>query len=66
MDAEHLGAFLQLLEFETAFMGELLDIDAFNQEGVELGKKFTFALMGRKGFEEYAQRFAEYEAKRKK
>ena len=65
MDAEHLGAFLQLMEFETAFMGELLDINAFDQEGVELGKKFTFGLMGRKGFESYKDRFAAYEKRRK-
>ncbi len=64
VDEENLGAFLQILEFQTAFMGELLDIDAFNQEGVELGKRFTFGLMGRKGYEEYEQRFAEYENKR--
>ena len=64
VDEEHLGAFLQLMEFETAFMGELLDINAFNQEGVELGKKFTFGLMGRKGYEQYASEFAEYQAHR--
>jgi ABC-type oligopeptide transport system substrate-binding subunit len=50
VDPEHLGAFLQLMEFQTAFMGELLDINAFDQEGVELGKKFTYGLMGRTGF----------------
>jgi glucose-6-phosphate isomerase len=61
LDEEHLGAFFQLLEFETAFMGELLDINAFDQEGVELGKRFTYGLMGRKGFSEYRQRLAEYE-----
>jgi len=64
VDEEHLGGFLQMLEFETAFLGELLDIDAFNQEGVELGKKFTFGLMGRKGFEQYRRAFAAYERKR--
>jgi glucose-6-phosphate isomerase len=64
MDAEHLGAFLQLLEFETAFTGELMGIDAFDQPGVELGKQFTFALMGRKGFGEFGDRFQAYEAKR--
>lgn len=64
VDEEHLGAFLQLMEFETAFMGELLDINAFDQEGVELGKKFTFALMGRPGYDEYRQQFAAYEKKR--
>lgn len=61
VDEEHLGAFLQLMEFETAFMGELLDIDAFDQEGVELGKKFTFALMGRPGYEQYREQVARYE-----
>lgn len=66
VDAYHLGAFFQLMEFQTAFVGEMLDINAFDQEGVELGKKFTFGLMGRKGFKDYKQRFAAYEAKRKK
>ena len=65
VDEEHLGAFLQLMEFETAFMGELLNINAFDQEGVELGKRFTFGLMGRKGYEAYRARFAEYEKKRR-
>lgn len=64
VDEEHLGAFLQLMEFETAFMGELLDINAFDQEGVELGKKFTFGLMGRKGYEEYRTQFETYEKTR--
>jgi glucose-6-phosphate isomerase len=66
IDEEHLGAFLQMMEFQTAFMGELLDINAFDQEGVELGKRFTFGLMGRKGFEQYGRQFTEYEARREK
>jgi glucose-6-phosphate isomerase len=45
-------------------MGEFLNIDAFNQEGVELGKKFTFGLMGRPGYDEYAENFKAYEKKR--
>jgi glucose-6-phosphate isomerase len=64
VDEEHLGAFFQMMEFETAFMGELLNIDAFDQEGVELGKKFTYALMGRSGWDEFKERFAAYEKKR--
>ena len=64
VDEEHLGAFLQMMEFETAFMGELLDINAFDQEGVELGKKYTFGLMARMGFEQFRKEFDEYEAKR--
>jgi glucose-6-phosphate isomerase len=66
VDEEHLGAFLQMMEFQTAFMGELLDINAFDQDGVELGKKYTFALMGRSGYDEYRRQFAAYEAKRAK
>ncbi len=66
VDEENLGAFLQMLEFETAFMGELLGIDAFDQPGVELGKKYTFGLMGRSGYEQYREIFETYEAKRKK
>jgi glucose-6-phosphate isomerase len=54
-----------MMEFQTAFMGELLDINAFDQEGVELGKKFTYGLMGRKGFEKYRRQFTAYERKRK-
>lgn len=66
MDEEHLGGFLQLLEFQTAFMGELLGINAFDQEGVELGKRFTSGLMGRKGFDEYLRNFQDYERRRAK
>jgi glucose-6-phosphate isomerase len=65
LDEAHLGAFMQLMEFETAFAGEMLNIDAFDQEGVELGKKFTFGLMGRPGYEPFHARFGDYEAKRK-
>jgi len=65
-DEEHLGAFFQMMEFQTAFAGEMLNINAFDQEGVELGKKFTFGLMGRKGFGDYKARFTAYEAKRRK
>ncbi len=61
LDEAHLGAFLQLLEFKTAFVGELLNINAFDQEGVELGKRFTFGLMGRSGFDSYRERLADYE-----
>jgi glucose-6-phosphate isomerase len=64
LDEEHLGAFLQLMEFQTAFTGELMNIDAFVQEGVELGKRYTYALMGRAGQEEHRERFEVYEAKR--
>lgn len=55
VDEVTLGEFFQVLEFQTAFAGELYGIDAFDQPGVELGKKLTYGLMGRKGFEEHAR-----------
>jgi len=65
LDEEHLGAFLQLLEFQTAFIAELLDVNAFDQPGVEAGKRFTYGLMGRPGFEEYRERFEQYQKRRR-
>lgn len=50
-----LGNFIFAWEFITAIMGELLDINAFDQPGVELGKKFAHGLLGRAGFEDWAQ-----------
>lgn len=64
IDAAHLGAFIQMLEFQTAFMGELMDINAFDQPGVEQGKVFTFGLMKRPGYEAYAEAYKAYEKKR--
>jgi glucose-6-phosphate isomerase len=51
---EALGGFILTWEMVTALMGELLDIDAFDQPGVELGKKIAHGLLGRSGFDEYA------------
>jgi len=48
---ETIGQTLYLFEFATAVAGELFDINAFDQPGVELGKQLTYALMGRPGFE---------------
>ncbi|MEO5937291.1 MAG: hypothetical protein ABIP81_08760 [Terriglobales bacterium] len=56
VDEYSIGAFFQMLEFQTAFAGELYGIDAFDQPGVELAKKLTNGLMGKKGFEEWAKK----------
>jgi glucose-6-phosphate isomerase len=50
MDARSVGALFFFLEMATAAAGEFLDIDAFDQPGVEAGKIATFALMGREGY----------------
>ncbi|HHF08221.1 MAG TPA: glucose-6-phosphate isomerase, partial [Kosmotoga arenicorallina] len=46
-----IGQFFMYYEFTTAIMAELLKINAYDQPGVELGKKITYHLMRRKGFE---------------
>ena len=51
LDAHNLGWLMQHMMWQTAFLGELWNINAFDQPGVELGKEFTYALMGRKGYE---------------
>jgi len=52
VNAYTIGQLLMFFMLETAYCGELLGIDTFNQPGVEEGKKATFALFDRKGFEE--------------
>ena len=46
------GQLFMLLEIQTVVMGGLLNIDPFDQPGVEAGKIATYALMDRPGFEE--------------
>lgn len=60
LNAYNVGQLLLLLEWETAYMGELLNINAFDQPGVEEGKNGTYALMGRKGYEARKHDIEEY------
>jgi glucose-6-phosphate isomerase len=48
---ESLGALFFLFEAQTAFSGGLYGINAFDQPGVEAGKKIAYGLMGRAGYE---------------
>ena len=58
-----LGQLLMLFMLETAYCGAMLNINTFNQPGVEEGKKATFALFDRKGFEEKKQELLSAKAK---
>jgi len=49
VDASHIGQLMMFLELATAYAGQLYGIDAFDQPGVELGKQFAYALLGRPG-----------------
>ena len=47
VDASRVGGLLMLLELATAYAGQLYGVNAFDQPGVELGKQFTYAMLGR-------------------
>ena len=49
VDAASVGELMMFFEIATAYAGQLYGIDAFNQPGVELGKQFAYALLGRPG-----------------
>ncbi|HUQ45497.1 MAG TPA: glucose-6-phosphate isomerase [Gemmatimonadaceae bacterium] len=51
VDAWHVGSVLMLLQLATAYAGQLYGVDAFDQPGVELGKQFAYAMLGRPGSE---------------
>jgi glucose-6-phosphate isomerase len=59
IDAEAIGELIMFSQYFTAYAGEFYDIDAFDQPGVEYGKKLTFAMMGRSGFAEYKGKIEE-------
>ena len=59
IDARHVGQFIMLWEVVTAYAGQLLGVDAYDQPAVETGKQATFGLMGRKGYEEWQARVKE-------
>ncbi len=51
VDAYEVGGLVMLLELATAYAGALYGVNAFDQPGVELGKEFTYAILGRPGFD---------------
>ena len=48
---ESVGALLFYFELTTAIMAELMNVNAYNQNGVEMQKKYTKALIKAPGFE---------------
>lgn len=51
VDAWHVGGLMMMFELATAYAGQMYGVNAFNQPGVELGKQFAYALLGRPGNE---------------
>ena len=55
LDARTLGQLVFFYEVLTAITGRMMDLDPFDQPGVEQGKRYTYGLMGRQGFEAHAE-----------
>jgi glucose-6-phosphate isomerase len=58
VDARGMGELLMLLELATAYAGGLYGVNAFDQPGVEAGKRYTQGLLGRPGYEKYRDELA--------
>lgn len=58
LDARAVGELLMLLELATAYAGGLYGVNAFDQPGVEAGKRYTQGLLGRPGYERYRSELA--------
>ncbi len=58
LDARSTGELIMLLELATAYAGALYGVDAFDQPGVEAGKRYAQGLLGRPGHEKYREELA--------
>ena len=54
IDPRRLGALIQFYENVTALTGYILDVNPFDQPGVEQGKNYTYGLMGRPNYSSQA------------
>ena len=55
LDADTFGEAVMFFQIATGYAGVFYGVDPFDQPGVELGKKLTYAAMGRPGFEAHAE-----------
>jgi glucose-6-phosphate isomerase len=50
VDPHSIGQLLMMLQIATVYAGAFYNVNPLDQPGVELGKRLTYALMGRPGF----------------
>jgi glucose-6-phosphate isomerase len=48
IDEYHLGQLIYFFQMQTAYMGAIMDINPYDQPGVEEGKNITYKLLGKK------------------
>lgn len=63
LSANTLGQLFMLFELAVCFLGELLEVNAFDQPGVEESKEYACALMGKPGSEDRRQELETHFAK---
>ena len=66
VSAQTIGALLYTLQVQTLFAGDLFGVNPLDQPGVEEGKAFTYALMGRSGYEDKRLEFEALRARTEK
>ena len=59
IDEFNIGSLLFAFELQTVIASTFYGVDPFNQPGVEEGKKATYALMGRDGYDEKRKEMTE-------
>ena len=63
IDSRTIGALVFFYEYVTALTGKLMEINPFDQPGVEQGKRYTYGLMGRSSFADDAKEAEDFFAR---
>lgn len=66
INAYTVGQFIYMFEVATSYMGEMMNINTYDQPAVELGKLATFALMGHENYVKMADQIKPYVQKDEK
>ena len=65
VDEENMGKLIFMMEMMTAFMGEMLGINTYDQPGVELSKIYTKGCLKVSGYEKYASEIKNFALNKK-
>ncbi len=60
INAHTVGQFIMLWEAATTLCGYLLNLNPYDQPAVQMGKDFTYGLMGKTGYEKQARQIARF------
>lgn len=60
-----IGQLLFMFEIQTVFAAGLYRVNPFDQPGVEMGKRLTYGMMGRRGYQKERQEVFSWQRKKK-